>query len=179
MTTTKLSPVDVVLVTGPAGVGKTAFIEACVRGLPERWRRVGYVSHRFVQEFGNTPPLPPALGAGVKHGGFYASVFDFGSGCVCCSPRGDFRRTLLELRQQRLTAATESGTPLTEKPGAPRGVPNLLFVETTGLALSESAPTVARELHQTSGTHFSSIASRSVKVMLGLSHGALYRSTSL
>ena len=103
----ELPPVEVVLVTGPAGSGKTAFISACAAALRDDKTRknVGYMSHRFVQEFGCTAPLPQPLARAVAESGFYSSVFDFGSGCVCCSPSGDFQRALLELKEQRAAAA--------------------------------------------------------------------------
>jgi energy-coupling factor transporter ATP-binding protein EcfA2 len=68
----------VVLVTGPSGSGKTRLIEKLAAEAPAS-AAVLYICHRFVQEFGTTPPLAPALAARVGLGG-YASVFDFGSG---------------------------------------------------------------------------------------------------
>ena len=100
----ELPPVEVVLVTGPAGSGKTAFISACAAALRDDKTRknVGYMSHRFVQEFGCTAPLPQPLARAVAESGFYSSVFDFGSGCVCCSPSGDFQRALSSLPSSRV-----------------------------------------------------------------------------
>jgi len=68
----------VVLVTGSSGSGKTRLIEKLAMEAPMS-SAVLYVCHRFMQEFGTTPPLPSSLAARIALGG-YASVFDFGSG---------------------------------------------------------------------------------------------------
>ena len=58
---------------------------------------VGYLCHRFIQEFGMTPPLPTTLErrAASDASGFYSAIFDFGSGCACCSPQVSWLGTLL------------------------------------------------------------------------------------
>ena len=80
---------SVILVTGPSGSGKTRLIEKLAAEVPPS-QVVLYVCHRFVQEFGATPPLRASFESIVAPGG-YASVFDFGSG-RSCSPSLEIHR---------------------------------------------------------------------------------------
>ena len=50
--------IDVVVVTGPSGAGKTALVERLASLLHADGAPLGYICHRFIQEFGITPPLP-------------------------------------------------------------------------------------------------------------------------
>jgi nicotinamide riboside kinase len=100
---------NVILVTGPSGSGKTRLIEKLAMEVPMS-SAVLYVCHRFMQEFGTTPPLASSLAARIAPGG-YASVFDFGSGmselfaseaslvqCIDFKPRTTARLKLSTMR---------------------------------------------------------------------------------
>ena len=50
------------------------------------------LKHKFAQEFGLSWGSDEWDDAGRPVA--FASVFDFGSGCVCCSPRGDVERAV-------------------------------------------------------------------------------------
>ena len=101
------SPTEVLLVTGPPGAGRSALLGSLLAGLPPGARAAVCV-HQFAKGFGlETTPLERAA--------HYNEVYDFGSGCVCCSPDGDLVRVL-----QGLAAPTH------------------LLIETTGLADPES-----------------------------------------
>jgi hypothetical protein len=76
-----------------------------------------------------TPPLT------VDH----HQVFDFGAGCVCCSPDGDLARLLAALnatQQQRLELQQHRRRPPSSTPPPPPPPPPFthLFLETTGVA---------------------------------------------
>ncbi|KAJ8602619.1 hypothetical protein CTAYLR_010196 [Chrysophaeum taylorii] len=91
---------EAIIVTGPPGSGKGSFVAAVVERAGAHAIKV--VRHRFAQEFGM---LSETLEGATDE----AAVYDFGSGCACCSPRGDFERAI-------------------------QGFEGLLIVETTGLA---------------------------------------------
>ncbi|KAH8066405.1 hypothetical protein JL722_845 [Aureococcus anophagefferens] len=83
----------VIVVAGPPGGGKSTFIRSSLLPrLHKAGRRAALLQHKFAQEFGlswgsdewDDAARPVA----------FASVFDFGSGCVCCSPRGDVERAV-------------------------------------------------------------------------------------
>jgi G3E family GTPase/nitrite reductase/ring-hydroxylating ferredoxin subunit len=83
----------VIVVAGPPGGGKSTFIRSSLLPrLHKAGRRAALLQHKFAQEFGlswgsdewDDASRPVA----------FASVFDFGSGCVCCSPRGDVERAV-------------------------------------------------------------------------------------
>ena len=89
----------VIVVTGPPGGGKSVFIrETLLPRLVAAGKRVALLEHKFAQEFGTA-----ALGDCVE---FLAwpdakgAVFDFGSGCICCSPRGDLERRAREFLEE-------------------------------------------------------------------------------
>jgi G3E family GTPase len=52
---------------------------------------IGVIAHRSAEEFGIEPhPIHAEIAV------FSSEVFDFGSGCLCCSPRGEMTRQLGE-----------------------------------------------------------------------------------
>jgi len=63
-----------------------------------------------------TPVQDSNTAAPIVH---YSEVFDFGSGCICCSPDGDLTRLLTSL-----AASIEAGE---------HRAPSILFIEVTGL----------------------------------------------
>jgi G3E family GTPase len=76
-----------------------------------------------VQAYGleTTSPCPPSFGTSDARLTSYCEVYDFGSGCICCSPDGDLTRELSALSRERQS-------------GGPRGGVTHAIVETTGLA---------------------------------------------
>ena len=101
---------EVLLVTGLPGAGRTAQLRQLLATLPKSAAPAVCI-HHFAKAFGleTSPPLPGT----VVH---YSEVYDFGSGCACCSPDGDLVRVLRELGE-----------------GTARR-PTHLLIETTGLA---------------------------------------------
>eukprot|EP00397_Hematodinium_sp_SG-2012_P045359 GEMP01050923.1.p1 GENE.GEMP01050923.1~~GEMP01050923.1.p1 ORF type:complete len:407 (+),score=53.21 GEMP01050923.1:38-1258(+) len=74
----------VILVTGPPGAGKSIWVREVVKTLESP---VGVIRHCHAKCFQlETAPKPDVE--------FYAQVYDFGSGCICCTPDGDLIRLL-------------------------------------------------------------------------------------
>ena len=107
----------VVVVTGPIGYGKSRFIRRhLLPALHKQQRKVALLEHRFSSEFGQHSRQPPKELAFKEA---TANVFDFGGGCVCCSPRGDVERRTREL----MASAIKKKVPL-----------DTIVLETTGVA---------------------------------------------
>ena len=84
--------VPVILITGYAGAGKTHLTNLLLARCVELGLAAGVVAHRQAEEFRISPtPIE------VTRAAFSGEVFDFGSGCLCCSPRGEMTRLLSEL----------------------------------------------------------------------------------
>ncbi|KAL1500402.1 hypothetical protein AB1Y20_013059 [Prymnesium parvum] len=84
--------VAVHIITGYAAAGKTHLLNALLRACASSGRTAGVIIHQQAEEFAlATSPIATDLAA------FSAPVFDFGSGCLCCSPRGEMTRLLTEL----------------------------------------------------------------------------------
>eukprot|EP00965_Chrysotila_dentata_P255421 6212219-Pleurochrysis_carterae.AAC.2 len=82
-----MAKIPVLIVSGYAAAGKTRMLRMALKDLAA----VGMISHRHAAEFGiATGALPANLT-------IYREVFDFGSGCLCCSPTGDLVRALLDI----------------------------------------------------------------------------------
>jgi G3E family GTPase len=105
---------EALIITGLPGSGRSTLLGHLLRSLPEDARAAVCV-HHFAKEFG-LECTATGTSAQVR----YAEVFDFGSGCVCCSPDGDLGRLLFALASE--------GEPHRRKR------PTHLFIETTGLA---------------------------------------------
>ena len=81
--------VPVVFVTGYAGAGKTHTTNRLLRACERLGIVVGVIAHYQAEEFGITPhPIDASLAMCVE------PIYDFGSGCVCCSPGGELTRLL-------------------------------------------------------------------------------------
>ena len=107
----------VIVVTGPIGYGKSRFIRRhLLPALHKQQRKVALLEHRFSSEFGQHARKPPKELAFPEA---CANAFDFGGGCVCCSPRGDVERRTREL----MAAAIKKKVPL-----------DTIVLETTGVA---------------------------------------------
>ena len=78
----------VIIVTGYAAAGKTTLANLLLGECRASALRVGLIAHRQVEEYGIAPH--PLDEAGVE----YDEVYDFGSGCLCCSPSGEMTRLL-------------------------------------------------------------------------------------
>lgn len=90
------------IITGGPGSGKGVFISKLARRLAAS-ASLSVVRHRFAQEFAMC--LDEALPAANE-----AAVYDFGSGCACCSPRGDFERAIAGFdRESRYLVVETSG----------------------------------------------------------------------
>ena len=89
-----------IIVTGYAASGKTTLSNLLLRSEPGL--RTGVIAHRQVEEYG-IAPHPIALDGCAA----YDEVYDFGSGCICCSPSGELTR-LLQAWADRLHEGTLS-----------------------------------------------------------------------
>ena len=125
--------IPVWIFTGPLGAGKSTVINAVLDALPKS-SNPACITHHFAMSYGceSTPVRrdPASTGRSKSHANetaarlnlaFYDEVYDFGSGCICCSPKGDFARRLWALARWNDEHLGE-----TEKV-------THLFVETTGL----------------------------------------------
>ena len=107
----------VIVVTGPIGYGKSRFIRRhLLPALHKQKRKVALLEHRFSSEFGQHARQPSKELAFPEA---TANVFDFGGGCVCCSPKGDVERRTREL----MAVAIKKKTPI-----------DTIVLETTGVA---------------------------------------------
>jgi G3E family GTPase len=113
----ELSAVEVIILTGLPGAGRTTLLGSLLADLCQPAGgddpKVAVCVHRFAKAFGLETSRIDQFGA-VVH---YSEVYDFGSGCICCSPDGDLVRVLHEL-----DSATAERRP------------THLLLETTGLA---------------------------------------------
>ena len=110
--------INVCIVTGTTGVGKSRMVSHLVQSLPPQ-ANVVVVSHRHANAYGLETTKVIAGKGKVQ---LFAQVFDFGSGCVCCSPDGDLTRLLNRLDSENTADGNEAST-MTH-----------LFLETTGVA---------------------------------------------
>ncbi|KAJ1618584.1 CobW/HypB/UreG, nucleotide-binding domain-containing protein [Pavlovales sp. CCMP2436] len=116
-------PIQVLLITGAPGSGKTLLLNRLLAELPPG-SVPAVITHRLAREFGLD--AHPVRETGDM---FRAEMFDFGSGCVCCSPTGDLLKHLLAVR-----AALSPAEPPTDGAAPPGPPPSIVLVETTGLA---------------------------------------------
>ena len=88
--------IKVGIITGATGIGKSTYLSNLVQTLPPYSHTI-IISHRHANSFGleTTNITPPTMESNstISH----YQVFDFGSGCICCSPDGDLTRLLSEL----------------------------------------------------------------------------------
>lgn len=113
----------VVIVTGAPGAGKTALLNRLLAELAPNGTPA-VITHRFAREFGLDihPVVYEQVGA-MLHG----EMFDFGSGCVCCSPTGDLLKHMLALKRALAECDGDSADPAVR-------APTHVIIETTGLA---------------------------------------------
>ena len=87
------------ILTGYAGAGKSHVVNALLAEAARRKLRIAVVAQRAAEEFALSPnPIRADLAVA------YTEVYDFGSGCLCCSPRGEMTRSLAELARERRDA---------------------------------------------------------------------------
>ena len=87
------------ILTGYAGAGKSHVVNALLAEAARRKLRVAVVAQRAAEEFALLPnPIRADLAVA------YTEVYDFGSGCLCCSPRGEMTRALSELAREHRDA---------------------------------------------------------------------------
>ena len=93
-------PTPVILVTGYAAAGKNFLVNNLLARASQRGLAVGVIAHRQAEEYGIAPSdIDQACAA------YFNVVYDFGSGCICCSPKGDLTRMLADLAAVRDDAA--------------------------------------------------------------------------
>lgn len=118
MTTATL---PVVLITGAPGSGKTTALNRLLAELGSAAPPPAVITHRLAREYGlDLHPVGCPQGEARALRG---EMFDFGSGCVCCSPTGDLLQHLLALRRELAECAARGEVG-----------PAHVLIETTGLA---------------------------------------------
>ena len=144
--------IEAYIITGPLGAGKSTALNHLLDALPDEAHPAVVTHHFAVSFGLETTPVKrrqhreqPRDGVHSRHPharphrqdgddaavaaaaaranvAFYEEVYDFGSGCVCCSPKGDFARVLWKLAAHSERLAGAGQAPVTH-----------LLVETTGL----------------------------------------------
>eukprot|EP00960_Hanusia_phi_P075909 768480-Hanusia_phi.AAC.4 len=106
------------LITGMTGSGKTSLVKSLLNSLPPDARCIICI-HQHAKSFGldSHAPVPSDMAPDDPRLAHFCQVFDFGSGCICCSPDGDLTRELV------------GRIPLIDTEGYTH-----LIIETTGLA---------------------------------------------
>lgn len=112
--------ISTILITGMTGCGKTAVIQKILKSLPVS-ARCAVCIHQHARAFGleTNCPVPDDFDMDDPRLALYFEVYDFGSGCICCSPDGDLTRAL-----------TKIGSEMEFQ----RRIITHLVVETTGIA---------------------------------------------
>ncbi|KAK3245947.1 hypothetical protein CYMTET_44501 [Cymbomonas tetramitiformis] len=124
------APIEVHIVTGMFGSGKSRLIwelAQSLKGCPLAVVRVtpgGAAECEGVDLGGGGRFCEAERLLGVE----YSEIVDWSSGCVCCSPRGDFTKIVQKLALRHEAAQNAAGA------RCDREVPRRLLVELTGLA---------------------------------------------
>lgn len=103
-------PIPVVLLTGAPGQGKTSILNRLISHLAPG-SVPAIITHRLAREFGLD--IHPVV---TTQASLQGEMFDFGGGCVCCSPTGDLLQHLLAVKS------------------ASQPKPTHVLIETSGLA---------------------------------------------
>ncbi len=106
------------IISGGTASGKTTILNSLVQKLPLKSKAI-VVLHQHAKSFGlETTKLVNKINKdGTSTIFSIEQVFDFGSGCICCSPDGDLTRLLSNI------SATNNSDNITH-----------IFIETTGVA---------------------------------------------
>ena len=92
----------VIIISGYVAAGKTTLVNRLLKAAKEGGGlRVGVIAHRQAEEFGVEPVRLEA--PTLAH--YSDAVYDFGSGCICCSPKGELTRLLTDLAWRQKDAA--------------------------------------------------------------------------
>ena len=89
------STIKVTIITGSTGVGKSSFLIELLQSLPPHANSI-VISHRHANSYGLETSICPFTRRVVHY-----QVFDFGSGCICCSPDGDLTRLLQDFHNKQ------------------------------------------------------------------------------
>ena len=119
--TGRMDRISTILVTGLTGSGRTTLIQHLLATLPAE-ARCAVCVHQHAKGFGLEAhyPTPYGFDPDDERLAVYFEVYDFGSGCICCSPDGDLTRLLCQMGRER------------ERDGL--SVITHLLIETTGIA---------------------------------------------
>ncbi|CAE7194492.1 Cbwd1 [Symbiodinium sp. CCMP2456] len=83
------SPIPVTIIAGSFGVGKTTACNQLLELLASKERSVAVITHRFAEEYACQPLLINSFCCSLLE-----EVYDYGSGCLCCTPGGELNQRL-------------------------------------------------------------------------------------
>jgi len=83
------SPIPVTIIAGSFGVGKTTACNQLLELLASKERSVAVITHRFAEEYACQPLLVDSSCCSLLE-----EVYDYGSGCLCCTPGGELNQRL-------------------------------------------------------------------------------------
>ncbi|CAE7355046.1 Cbwd1 [Symbiodinium sp. CCMP2592] len=81
-------PIPVTIIAGSFGVGKTTACNQLLHLLASQERSVAVITHRFAEEYACQPLLVSSRCSLLEE------VYDYGSGCLCCTPGGELNQRL-------------------------------------------------------------------------------------
>lgn len=84
-----MDPIPVTIIAGSFACGKTTLCNQLLDTLGPAQRNVAVISHRFAEEYACQPVV-----VHEPHCGLLEEVYDYGSGCLCCTPGGELNQRL-------------------------------------------------------------------------------------
>ena len=113
-----MDKVSTILITGLPGSGKSTVVQNLLSSLPVS-ARCAVCTHQHARAFGLETQSPVADDFDVDDPrlALYFEVYDFGSGCICCSPDGDLTRALCSIGNERENAQSQLSHLIIESTG--------------------------------------------------------------
>lgn len=84
-----MDPIPVTIIAGSFACGKTTLCNQLLGTLGPAQRNVAVISHCFAEEYACQPVV-----LHESHCGLLEEVYDYGSGCLCCTPGGELNQRL-------------------------------------------------------------------------------------
>ncbi|CAE7456942.1 Cbwd1 [Symbiodinium natans] len=83
------TPIPVTLIAGSFGAGKTTLCNELLELLAPKAKKVAVITHRFAEEYCCQPLVIDSSRCDLLE-----EVYDYGSGCLCCTPGGELNQRL-------------------------------------------------------------------------------------